>query len=132
MLMVMMQVSTSRQLSPKHKGELTWVVGPPHARAMVLGVTSRFKTFQTAVSLEVCSPGASRKLRSVLHYWQPTLLVVQLHYCLLMCYSMIGQACQTSAVLNHSCPRQGLVTHKLGITLTCKALITDRSSACVL
>lgn len=50
-----MQVSTSRQLSPKHKGELTWVVGPPHARAMVLGVTSKFKTFQTAVGVEVCN-----------------------------------------------------------------------------
>lgn len=58
-----MQVSTSRQLSPKHKGELTWVVGPPHARAMVLGVTSRFKTFQTAVGVEVgASTAANAKV----------------------------------------------------------------------
>ena len=48
-----MQVSTSRQLSLRHKGELTWVVGPPHARSMVLGVTTRFKRVHTTASLEV-------------------------------------------------------------------------------
>lgn len=85
MLIVIVQVSTSRQLSPKHKGELTWVVGPPHARAMVLGVTSRFKTFQTAVGVEVCSLGTTRKLTTVCM----TLPVVQLHYWRLTCYSML-------------------------------------------
>ena len=50
-----MQVSTSRQLSARSKGELSWVVGPLPARAMVLGVTTRFKKVQTAVGLEVTS-----------------------------------------------------------------------------
>lgn len=51
-----MQVSTSRQLSARSKGELSWVVGPLPARAMVLGLTTRFKKVQTAVGLEVHFP----------------------------------------------------------------------------
>lgn len=56
-----MQVSTSRQLTARSKGEVTWVVGPPHARGMVLGLTTKFKKVQIAVGAEV---GASTILNA--------------------------------------------------------------------
>ncbi|KAL3162704.1 hypothetical protein ABBQ38_008745 [Trebouxia sp. C0009 RCD-2024] len=48
-----MQVTTTRQVSARSRGELTWVLGPLPARAMVLALTTTFKRAQTAIGLEV-------------------------------------------------------------------------------
>lgn len=60
-----MQLSTSRQLTPRSKGEFTWVLGPGPAQGMVIGVNTRFKRVQTTVSVEV---GASTTLNGRVAY----------------------------------------------------------------
>ena len=51
----LLQIGTSRQLSKRCQGELTWVVGPQDSRGMILAVSRRGERLFLLGRLEVRS-----------------------------------------------------------------------------